>query len=309
MTLSLVHVQEYRKAIASLPTAQAEAKLIMLWLDGKSQSSITSYRRYIRRFLKFLDKPIKRLTYEDLVEYAAQFGDKSDNTRRIYIAAAKSLISFAHKIGYLPFNIGVALKLNALPDAINERYLDEADIKLMVRSAVKQVESASTPKRKHIAQRNLLIIKLLYQAGLRASEICALSWQDLTSRGESGQVFVKHSKGNKSRTILIKPKLWTELMDFKGDAKGVDAVFTSQKGGHLERQNLHPIVKVIASDAGLSEKVSAHWLRHAHGTHAIERGTNPTLVKETLGHSSLAITDRYLKAKPNDSSSLKLMDV
>ncbi|QFZ16057.1 hypothetical protein EH233_29030 [Anabaena sp. YBS01] len=52
-----------------------------------------------------------------------------------------------------------------------------------------------------------------------------------------------------------------------------------------------------------------HWLCHAHVTHAIERGTNPTLVKKTLGHSSLAITDCYLKAKLNDNISLKLMDV
>ncbi len=72
---------------------------------------------------------------------------------------------------------------------------------------------------------------------------------------------------------------------------------------------MHPIVKAIASDAGLSDKVSAHWLRHAHGSHAIERGTNPVLVKDTLGHSNLAITDRYLKARPNDSSALNLMDL
>jgi integrase/recombinase XerD len=55
-------------------------------------------------------------------------------------------------------------------------------------------------------------------------------------------------------------------------------------------------------------KVSCHWLRHAHGSHAAERGVNPVLIKDTLGHSNLAITDRYLKARPNDSSALKLMD-
>ncbi|MBD2512298.1 site-specific integrase, partial [Nostoc muscorum FACHB-395] len=150
---------------------------------------------------------------------------------------------------------------------------------------------------------------LLYQAGLRASEICDLTWGDLTPRGESGQVYVRKAKGSKNRTILIKPKLWAELMEFKASAYSNQAVFPSQKGGHLDRQNLHPIVKAIALEAGLSELVSAHWLRHAHGSHAIERGTNPVLVKETLGHANLAITDRYLKARPNDSSALNLMDL
>ncbi|MHC5746510.1 MAG: tyrosine-type recombinase/integrase [Nostoc sp.] len=309
MTLSLVHITAHRKALASLPVAQAEAKLIALWLEGKAESSIISYRRYIRRFLEFLDKPLKKVTYEDLIEYASCFGGNALSTKRIYIAAAKSLISFAHKIGYLPFNVGMALKLGELPDVINERYLDEADIKLLVRAASKHLTDAKTPKRQYTALRNLLIIKLLYQAGLRASEICELTWGDLTPRGDSGQVYVRKAKGSKNRTILIKQKLWTELMEFKASAHSNQAVFPSQKGGHLDRQNLHPIVKAIAQEAGLSELVSAHWLRHAHGSHAIERGTNPVLVKETLGHANLAITDRYLKARPNDSSALNLMDL
>ncbi|QLE59816.1 tyrosine-type recombinase/integrase [Nostoc sp. TCL26-01] len=309
MALSLVKVSNYRQAIASLTPMQAEAKLISLWLDGKAESSVQAYQRYTKRFLIFLGKPLKKVTYEDLVEYATEFGGCTESTRRIYLAAAKSLISFAHKIGYLPFNVGMALKLSEMPDAINERYLDEGDIKLLVRMAQKKLEEVKTPKKQCVARRNLLIIKLLYQAGLRANELCQLIWGDLTPRGDSGQVYIRKSKGNKNRTILIKSKLWAELMEFKGNALATDPVFKSQKGGHLDRQNLHPIIKEIAQAAGLSDKVSAHWLRHAHGSHAIERGTNPVLVKETLGHANLATTDRYLKARPSDSSALKLMDV
>ncbi|MEA5517135.1 tyrosine-type recombinase/integrase [Nodularia sp. UHCC 0506] len=309
MTLSLVHVSNYRQAISELPPAQAEAKLITLWLDGKAESSVRAYQRYVKHFLRFLRKPLRQVKYEDLVDYSSQFSTQAASTRRIYLAAVKSLISFAHKIGYLPFNVGMALKLAEIPDAINERYLDEADIKLMVRAAAAMVDHAKTTKRQAIARRNLLIVKLLYQAGLRSHELCQLTWGDLSARNDSGQVYVRQAKGNKSRTILLKPKLWNELMEFKGDALATDAVFFSQKGGHLERQNLHPIIKVIADAAGLSELVSCHWLRHAHGSHAAERGVNPVLIKDTLGHSNLAITDRYLQARPNDSSALKLMDV
>jgi len=309
MPLSLVHVSQYRQAISELSPAQAEMKLITLWLDGKAESSVRAYQRYVKHFLRFLRKPLRHITYEDLVEYSTQFSTQSASTRRIYLAAVKSLISFAHKIGYLPFNVGMALKLGEIPDAINERYLDEADIKLMVRAAAAMVGDAKSAKRQAIARRNLLIVKLLYQAGLRSHELCQLTWGDLSARGDSGQVYVRQGKGNKSRTILLKSKLWTELMEFKGDAVATDAVFSSQKGGHLERQNLHPIIKVVAAAAGLSDKVSCHWLRHAHGSHAAERGVNPVLIKDTLGHSNLAVTDRYLKARPNDSSALKLMDI
>jgi len=49
--------------------------------------------------------------------------------------------------------------------------------------------------------------------------------------------------------------------------------------------------------------VSAHWLRHAHASHALDRGAPIHLVQATLGHASVATTGRYLHARPNDSSS------
>jgi site-specific recombinase XerD len=48
--------------------------------------------------------------------------------------------------------------------------------------------------------------------------------------------------------------------------------------------------------------LSAHWLRHAHASHALDRGAPVSLVQATLGHASVATTGRYLHARPNDSS-------
>ncbi|MBV8883585.1 MAG: site-specific integrase [Chroococcidiopsidaceae cyanobacterium CP_BM_RX_35] len=56
----------------------------------------------------------------------------------------------------------------------------------------------------------------------------------------------------------------------------------------------------------VAAKVSAHWLRHAHASHAMDRGAPVHLVKETLGHANVATTGRYLHARPTDSSSLYL---
>jgi len=55
-----------------------------------------------------------------------------------------------------------------------------------------------------------------------------------------------------------------------------------------------------------TEAVSPHWLRHAHASHALDRGARIHLVQATLGHSSVAITSAYLHARPNDSSALFL---
>ena len=58
----------------------------------------------------------------------------------------------------------------------------------------------------------------------------------------------------------------------------------------------------LAVAAGLSERPSPHWLRHAHATHALERGAPIHLVQATRGHASVATTGRYLHARSTDSS-------
>ncbi len=74
-------------------------------------------------------------------------------------------------------------------------------------------------------------------------------------------------------------------------------------GGALDPSQAHRIVKRAAQRAGLSEAMSAHWLRHAHVSHALDRGAPVHLVQATVGHASLATTSRYAHARPSDSSS------
>jgi integrase/recombinase XerD len=61
-----------------------------------------------------------------------------------------------------------------------------------------------------------------------------------------------------------------------------------------------------AKRAGLPKKVSPHWLRHAHASHALDRSAPIHLVQATLGHASVSTTGRYLHARPTESSSLYL---
>jgi integrase/recombinase XerD len=76
-------------------------------------------------------------------------------------------------------------------------------------------------------------------------------------------------------------------------------VFVSRTGKPLERTRVHKIVKQCASKAGVSERVSSHWLRHSHASHAIEGGCNLRLLQQSLGHSKLETTERYRHISPD----------
>jgi integrase/recombinase XerD len=135
-------------------------------------------------------------------------------------------------------------------------------------------------------RRNHVLLRLLYLAGLRLSEAAALGWQNLHKRGAADQATI-FGMGGKTRVVLLPASLWRELATFRGDASDEAPVFHSREGGatgRLSSSQVHRVVKAAALRAGLSGSVSAHWLRHAHASHALDRGAPLHLVQATLGH-------------------------
>ncbi len=271
---------------------QASDRLLAMWLDGHSPHTVDSYRRHARRFLEFINKPLHLVTLADLQLWRASLTHLAPSSQGTAMAAVKSLLSFAHQIGVLPVNVGTALKSPKVKDSLNERILNELEVMTMIALETNE--------------RDRVILRLLYAGGLRVSELCALKWRDLKPRHQSGQVTV-FGKGGKTRTVLLPLGVWQELEQLRGDSKPQDPVFPSrQGGGHLDRTQVYRIVKAAAKRAGIEGNVSPHWLRHAHASHSLDRGAPLHLVQATLGHSSVATTERYLHARPNDSSAMYL---
>jgi integrase/recombinase XerD len=150
--------------------------------------------------------------------------------------------------------------------------------------------------------RNQAILLTLYGSGVRVSELSGMRWGHLQPRAEAGQVTV-FGKGGKTRSILLPPSVWRAITSLRC-SEGEDApVFRSRKDGPLCTAQVTRIVKAAAKRAGLSRAATSHFLRHAHASHSLERGAPIHLVQATLGHASLAVTGRYLHARPSESSS------
>jgi integrase/recombinase XerD len=128
-----------------------------------------------------------------------------------------------------------------------------------------------------------------------------LRWRDLQPRDNAGQITI-FGKGGKTRAVLLSNGTWKPLIDLRGQADTDSPVFRSRKGGALDTSQAWRIVKAAALRAGINPKVSCHWLRHAHASHALDRGAPIHLVQQTLGHASVATTGIYLHARPADSS-------
>lgn len=288
---ALVEVEPHAAAsFAVSPRAQADTdrQLVELWI-GRHNSPHTrrNYRRQAGRFLGHVDRPLGEIRIGDVQAYIASLDGLASATRANAVAAVKSLLSFGQEIGYLRVNIGKAVKAPPVKNTLAERIMGEADAMRML--ALEPV------------LRNRALLTLLYGGGLRISEACGLRWRDLAPRDGAGQATI-FGKGGSTRVVLLSASTWLTLQAIRNDAGPNDPVFLSRKGGSLDVSAVHRIVKASAARAGLSEDVSAHWLRHAHASHSLDRGAPIHLVQQTLGHASVATTGRYLHARPTDSS-------
>src|ERR1017187_8770108 len=196
-----------------------DARLIHIWLSTKtSRETRRAYAGEITRFLAFAQKSIAQVTLADLQAYAeglAQGGLKIASQNRA-LTTIKSLLSFGQETGYLPFNVGTAVKLRPDCDRLAQRILEESEVAKLIEAAPEG--------------RDRVLLKLLYVSGVRAGELCGLKWCDALPRQEGGQITV-FGKGGKTRTILLKPKVWQQLLSVKGAASAVDSIFRSRNGG------------------------------------------------------------------------------
>jgi site-specific recombinase XerD len=271
------------------PPAQADddAQMVRLWLArSSSRNTRRNYEREARRFLAHVRKPLGLVRMGELQDYLASLPGSSA-TVALAASALKSLFTFAQEVGYLRFNIGAAVKVPPIKNTLAERIMSEADALMMIRQEP--------------ILRNRVLLTVLYGGGLRISEVCGLRWRDLTVRDEAGQATV-FGKGGKTRAVLLSAATWKVLMALRGEAPADQPVFRSRKGGALDPSAVHRVVKAAAARAGLPGEVSAHWLRHAHASHSLDRGAPIHLVQATLGHASVATTGRYLHARPSESS-------
>jgi integrase/recombinase XerD len=134
-----------------------------------------------------------------------------------------------------------------------------------------------------------------------------LTWADVLPRDEGRVQLSITGKGGKVRNVLLPEVVSRSLLSLRGDAGANDPVFKSRQGdGWLTERAVQSMMKRAAKAAGINEKVSPHWLRHAHGSHAIERGASLPEVQATLGHGNIATTSGYLHARPDSSSGLRL---
>jgi type 1 fimbriae regulatory protein FimB len=150
--------------------------------------------------------------------------------------------------------------------------------------------------------RDWCLILLAYRHGLRASEVCGLKLSDIDLK--AGSVSIRRLKGSLSQVQPLYQHRGQPLLDEMAalrtwlktrPADGSDFLFTSQKGGKLDRTQFFRVFRAVAKSAGLPcEKQHPHVLKHSLASHLVAGNVNLALIRQALGHRSITSTMQYV---------------
>lgn len=153
--------------------ARSDDELVASWLANfGSKISRAKFKTTARRFRELLARRglvIRMAKVEDVREAIAELTEgKAPSTAVQYAQRVKSLLSYAHRLGYLPFNAGVAVRTHGGQVDRAKRIASETEIALLIRAAP--------------TTRDRLMIEVGYAGGLRVSELVGLQWFDAILR-------------------------------------------------------------------------------------------------------------------------------
>jgi len=143
--------------------------------------------------------------------------------------------------------------------------------------------------------RNKLIIELLYNTGIRLSELINLKEADIDSSNLTIKVL---GKRNKERTIPITLPLINaiehyRILKYQEFGNACAFLLVTDKGTYLYPKLVYRITTSALNQVTTMDKRSPHVLRHTFATHLLNNGAEISAIKELLGHTSLAATQVY----------------
>jgi len=146
--------------------------------------------------------------------------------------------------------------------------------------------------------RNRALIAVLWRCGLRISEALSLELRNVDL--DAGTVRVRHGKGDRSRTVGLDEQTAALLARWLDRRKKLGAgarapIFCTLQGGRLDSSYVRRLLPRLARKAGIERRVHAHGLRHTYAAELAREGTAINVIRDALGHTSLAVTDRYLR--------------
>jgi integrase/recombinase XerD len=272
--------------------------------EGKSPKTIEWYTSFLDRFCTFLERNnrptdvncLNKSHIREFIRYlqveakAPHTGTPlSPATIQGYIRTLKAFFSWAIREEFLSSNPMAVIAMPKSLTKIINTFTDEQVAKL----ADACLGSSGN------GHRNLTILLLLLDSGLRVSELVHIGLDDVNLT--EGQIIIRQAKGKKERIVpigsIVQKSLWKyiNLHRSKPLTDNVTRLFLSENGLPLTKSGIQQMMRRLARRAGITRvRCSPHTFRHSFAKRYLLNGGDIFSLQRILGHSSLASVRLYL---------------
>lgn len=270
-------------AAATITSYHVELGMFGSWLEneGHSQDPATWTALFIKSYLAYLQRRPTR-----------HGGTLSQITLRSYTSRLLAFLKWLHEEGYTTTNIAASIKRPSAPSHVVQGFSRD--------ELLCMVNAARDDRRNGL--RDVAIIFLLLDTGIRASELCSIKQHDVLWNQQLVKVL---GKGNKERIIPFSTACKDALLTYFASSHHYkdrsDTLLQTEEAWALTPKALLYIIKRVSERGGVSD-AHPHRFRHTFAIQFLRRGGNALVLQRLLGHSSLTMTMRYVNLVTDDLS-------
>lgn len=265
---------------------------------GMSEDTTYNNKIYLHRFLEYLNsnqiQSITALDKKHILGFINGLGFYSKSTIHCMLSSLRGFLKYLSDHQYIEVNLSYLVPKSSYK---KEARLPTTYTKDEIGCLIDSVDR-SNPKGK----RDIAMILLAARLGLRASDICALRFENIHWETNTIQLTQRKTKEKIELPLLV--EIGNAIIDYlKFGRPTSDLPYIFLRAGQpydkLEEPTLHSIVSFYLKRAGISniekKKHGPHALRHSLAGILLEKKTPLPVISEVLGHTSTESTKSYLR--------------
>jgi integrase/recombinase XerD len=285
-------MRQNKENTAATAFPEIDSFIDQLWLeDGLSPNTLASYRNDLKGFAEWLKT--KKLILWDVQsphvqEYLAhRFPLVKVRSINRLIATLRRFYRYAMLANLVKQDPTLSIEAPKMPKQL-PKVMSELQVEDLLLAP-----DVQTP----LGLRDRAMLELLYASGLRVSELVNINVAEVST--QDGVVRVT-GKGSKTRLVPMGQEASEWIDRYLANARSEilkgrlsHAVFVTSRGDAMTRHAFWHLIQRYALQAGISQHISPHVLRHAFATHLLNHGADLRVVQMLLGHADISTTQIY----------------
>lgn len=262
---------------------------------------LNQYSQYINQYS--LNWTLKK-TIEEYIQYLHEHYKPKSVKRKI--ASLKAFFHYLEIEEIFEANPFHKIQIKYKEPFLLPKTIPLKTIEKIINYAYSERTNCTTEFAYKTALRNTLILELLFATGMRISELCSLTTEQINF---SDYIIKIYGKGSKERLIQICNKNVQNLLDeyrtvFEYELNNYDYIFINRLHNRLSEQSVRNMINKYAQESKISLHITPHMFRHSFATLLLEEDVDIRYIQQMLGHSSITTTQIYTHTSINKQKNI-----